>query len=56
MSDIMRPMSFGHLMNWILEEYQKSGSIFGAAAMMDGMIERGFNACEAFQPAGPADF
>ena len=31
MSDIMRPMSFGHLMNWILEEYKKSGSIFGVA-------------------------
>ena len=31
MSDIMRPMSFGHLMNWILEEYQKSGSIFGVS-------------------------
>ena len=31
MGDIMRPMSFGHLMNWILEEYRKSGSIFGVA-------------------------
>ena len=29
MSDVMRPMSFGHLMNWVLEEYSKSGSIFG---------------------------
>ena len=33
MSDIMRPMSFGHLMNWILEEYQKSGSIFGVSKL-----------------------
>ena len=31
MSDIMRPMSFGQLMNWALEEYRKEGSIFGAA-------------------------
>ena len=29
MSDIMRPMPFGHLMNWALEEYQKNGSFFG---------------------------
>ena len=29
MSDIMRPISFGHLMDWILEEYRKCGSIFG---------------------------
>ena len=31
MSDIMRPMSFGHLMNWILKEYEKTGSIFGVS-------------------------
>ena len=29
MSDIMRPMSIGHLMNWALSEYKKKGSIFG---------------------------
>ena len=29
MSDIMRPMSFGHLMNWALEEYRKEGGFFG---------------------------
>ena len=29
MSDIMRPMPFGHLMNWALEEYRKEGSFFG---------------------------
>ena len=29
MSDVMRPMSFGQLMNWVLEEYAKNGSIFG---------------------------
>ena len=31
MSDIMRPMPFGQLMEWALEEYAKSGSIFGVA-------------------------
>ena len=31
MSDIMRPMSFGHLMNWVLEEYRTGGSIFGVS-------------------------
>ena len=31
MSDIMRPMAFGHLMNWILEEYRRAGSVFGVA-------------------------
>ena len=31
MSDIMRPMSFGHLMNWILAEYEKTGAIFGVS-------------------------
>ena len=31
MSDIMRPMPFGQLMNWVLEEYGKNGSIFGVA-------------------------
>ena len=29
MGDIMRGMPFGHLMNWILEEYVKEGSILG---------------------------
>ena len=31
MSDIMRPMPFGQLMNWALEEYGKSGSFFGVS-------------------------
>ena len=31
MSDIMRPMPFGHLMDWALEEYRKSGSFFGVS-------------------------
>lgn len=34
MSDIMRPMPFGHLMDWILEEYRKSGSIFGVSSLV----------------------
>lgn len=29
MSDIMRPIPFGNLMTWILEEYEKNGSILG---------------------------
>lgn len=33
MSDIMRPMSFGHLMTWILEEYKKEGTVFGERKM-----------------------
>ena len=33
MSDVMRPMSFGHLMNQILEEHRKYGSIFGIQKM-----------------------
>ena len=33
MGDIMRPMSFGHLMNWILDEYAQEGSIFGVRSM-----------------------
>ncbi len=31
MSDIMRPIAFGHLMNWILAEYRLSGSVFGVS-------------------------
>ena len=34
MSDIMRPMPYKHLLNWILEEYGKSGSIFGVSKMV----------------------
>ena len=31
MSDIMRPIAFGHLMNWILAEYRLNGSVFGVS-------------------------
>ena len=34
MSDIMRPIPFGHLMDWVLEEYEKQGSIFGVRKIM----------------------
>ena len=32
MSDIMRPMKFDHLMNWILGEYETQKTIFGVRA------------------------
>ncbi len=31
MSDIMRPMPFGQLMNWALREYREHGSLFGVS-------------------------
>ena len=34
MSDIMRPMSFGHLMEWILREYRQNGSVFGVSKLV----------------------
>ena len=34
MSDIMRPMPFSHLMNWILSEYKAQGSIFGVSKLV----------------------
>ena len=34
MSDIMRPMPFAHLMNWILSEYKAQGSIFGVSKLV----------------------
>ena len=33
MSDVMRPMPMAHLMNWILDEYKKTGRIFGIKDM-----------------------
>ncbi|MCI6466214.1 MAG: putative selenate reductase subunit YgfK [Faecalicatena sp.] len=29
MSDIMTPMSFGHLLNWIMTEHEEHGTVFG---------------------------
>ncbi|MBQ6322291.1 MAG: putative selenate reductase subunit YgfK, partial [Lachnospiraceae bacterium] len=56
MSDIMRPMSFEHLMNWILEEYQKSRSIFGVS---EPVVHKNGQALPIYQekiesPFGPA--
>ena len=34
MSDIMRPMPYKHLLDWVLEEYGKSKSIFGVSKMV----------------------
>ena len=56
MSDIMRPMPFGHLMNWAMEEYRKSGSLFGVA---DPVKHTGGQALPIFEekieaPFGPA--
>ena len=33
MSDIMRPIPFGQLMNWVLEEYRTQGTIFGVSEL-----------------------
>ena len=56
MSDIMRPMSFGHLMNWILEEYRKSGSIFGVSKLVRHSNEQALPIFEEKieSPFGPA--
>ena len=56
MSDIMRPVAFGQLMNWALEEYGKSGSMFGVA---DPVKHRNGQALPIFDekieaPFGPA--
>lgn len=34
MSDIMRPMPFGHLMHWVLSEHRDRGSIFGVSKLI----------------------
>ena len=34
MSDIMRPMPYKHLLDWVLTEYGKSGSIFGVSKLV----------------------
>lgn len=34
MSDIMRPMPYAHLLNWVIDEYEKSGSIFGVSKLV----------------------
>ena len=34
MSDIMRPIPFSQLMNWIIEEHKTQGAIFGVRKMV----------------------
>ncbi|WP_297211649.1 putative selenate reductase subunit YgfK [uncultured Flavonifractor sp.] len=34
MSDIMRPIPFSNLMNWVLTEYKNQGSIFGVSKLV----------------------
>ena len=34
MSDIMRPMPYDQLLNWVIDEYEKSGSIFGISKLV----------------------
>ena len=34
MSDIMRPMPYKHLLDWVLDEYSKSKSIFGVSKLV----------------------
>jgi len=56
MSDIMRPMPFAQLMNWVLTEYQTQGSVFGVSKLVH---RAGGEALPIFQekieaPCGPA--
>jgi putative selenate reductase len=55
MSDIMRPISFDHLMNWILEEYATQKTIFGESKLVhkDGKARPIFNE-KVETPFGPA--
>ena len=55
MSDIMRPMKFDHLMNWILGEYETQKTIFGvrAFAKTSGAARPIFNE-KIETPFGPA--
>ena len=34
MSDIMRPIPFAQLMDWVLEEYEKEGTVFGVRKLV----------------------
>lgn len=34
MSDIMRPIGFDHLMDWVLTEHETKGSVFGVRKMV----------------------
>ena len=56
MSDIMRPMSFEQLLNWILTEHEKRGTIFGVhhAYHADSNYDRSIFGRTLETPIGPA--
>ena len=56
MSDTMRPIGFGQLMNWILDEYQTQGTIFGESRLVheDGRLGRPIFGEKIETPFGPA--
>jgi putative selenate reductase len=59
MSDLMRPLSFGHLMSWALEELHQDGSIFGVKRNQFWHPEPGCLITDSFggrlaSPVGPA--
>lgn len=56
MSDIMRPMSFDHLMTWILDEYESQQTIFGQRrlARTDPAAARPIFGEKIETPFGPA--
>ena len=59
MSDLMHPLSFGHLMGWALEELRRDGSIFGVKENQFWHPEPGALITDPFgdrlaSPVGPA--
>ena len=59
MSDLMQPLSFGHLMSWALEELARDGSIFGVKESQFWHPEPGRLITDPFgdrlaSPVGPA--
>ncbi len=56
MSDVMRPIPFGQLMDWILTEYQKRGTIFGEDKLVHlaGTPARPIFSEKVETPFGPA--
>jgi putative selenate reductase len=59
MGDLMQPLSFGHLMNWALEELRRDGSVFGVKENQFWHPEPGRLITDSFgdrlaSPVGPA--
>ena len=56
MSDIMTPMSFGHLVDWMMTEREKSGTVFGEHApyQADSRYNRTIFGRPLETPVGPA--